>query len=894
LLLSLPAIAGFAVRHHLIRNAAKSGVELNIGAMELSLFRPAILHDIQWRAVSGTGVVTRATVNRARITLSPFRALFGGSLIASLRLEGLDAATTFGKPHRDHQIPIDHRASRSFLPKTLELENANLLIAHPLGTLRFRDVALVSGENHRGAARAGHLTLRGKTWGRLFKDIQAGTSRSGSKLQINNVLIGNQLVVRRWTIDLEQIANGKLMTSVEVAAFGGEFRGELRGQSAALHASGSLSQISIERFSEFMGSSVAAGGIIRQAKFGYRTSTDGTNGSAFSLRTEIANFRWANREFDSLVAGVTLIGNRLQIPDLQLRQDHNQLSLSGEMPITDWENWWKSDFTCDLSARIEKLDELSVFFGPTFAETSGRVIVDGSIRSQNGKLRGQLIASGSKLSIRGVPVQTLDAAAKFSGEELVLTNFQLLHKRDFLRARGNLNLRGDRRYSGELHCSVSDLSGYQPLLPRRLQGVNGAVAFDWWGDGAAKAHSGAFNCEISELRFAREIAPLQITAEGTYSPANLYTRYLKIANAEAELTCHAAAEPKRVRIDGIQLKTRDGHLEGAVALPFDLHAAARTGPIFTHLNLNEPMEFQLKARRLRLGPVFSGFGIALKGMLTADVAGTGTFKQPKLAGALELSEGQFTQAWRNIGAQIKFNGEAAYVESFTADTKWKQIQARGDVLLHDTFNPSMNLAVQLDALPLRIGEHVAISSAIDCQVKGPLKNITLTGTAAAFAAQVDGSFKIDQMLTKQPLTRIDVPFENCDVDVKLLTREPITITNGAQLGLDVRIFGNANMPEATGTLSLKQSPAQLGSEEFVVLEGVIYFSPGNNDTFVLNTESGNVIFGTAASSHKIPAQFSAIDLDRLNSTGETDGGLSDSGSAGAPFAAVTLRLEKLN
>ena len=137
------------------------------------------------------------------------------------------------------------------------------------------------------------------------------------------------------------------------------------------------------------------------------------------------NFQWESRQWDSLTFGGSLMDRRLQVSKLNLHQGHNQLNLSGEMALPmPGVQWWHNEFTCDLSAKIENMTELSALLLPEFKFAAGKATIDGSIRGRNKQFNGQLIVSGSRLTWRNAPIENLHAAVKLEGNECQISNLE--------------------------------------------------------------------------------------------------------------------------------------------------------------------------------------------------------------------------------------------------------------------------------------------------------------------------------------------------------------------------------------------------------------------------------------------------------------------------------------
>jgi len=165
------------------------------------------------------------------------------------------------------------------------------------------------------------------------------------------------------------------------------------------------------------------------------------------------------------VLGAMMVDRHLQIHNFELQQAHNTLNMSGDIAIPDSSGGWlQTDFNFDIDAKIDNVTELSLLFGSEFADTAGTAAINGSIRGQAKSFTGDLTVSGSNLTYRTVPLDTLQASVKFTGDEVQIPSFEIVRKKDFLRGKGGANFSSEKRYWGEVSASVRDLSLYSAIL----------------------------------------------------------------------------------------------------------------------------------------------------------------------------------------------------------------------------------------------------------------------------------------------------------------------------------------------------------------------------------------------------------------------------------------------
>jgi hypothetical protein len=212
---------------------------------------------------------------------------------------------------------------------------------------------------------------------------------------------------------------------------------------------------------------------------------------------------------------------RLQVPELELNQGRNALSLTGELVLpAPGQQWWQSEFTCNIAAKIGNLTELSALFLPDFKYTAGRATVNGSIRGKNELFYGQLIVAGSGLRWRDAPIENLHAAVNLNGNEIQVANIELFNQEDYVRGRGVVNIFGPAQYWGELRASVDDLGRSTPPSCRSRScrsRSRGAQCSTGQGEGSARGHSGRFLARLNKVRtlgaLAEQLHPINATCK---------------------------------------------------------------------------------------------------------------------------------------------------------------------------------------------------------------------------------------------------------------------------------------------------------------------------------------------------------------------------------------------
>ena len=659
LLLLIPGVFRFALRQLIALEGWRHGVEVQIGRVEGSLYEPVVLLRSQWTFHSRAGCLTRFEVTRAEAEFS-WQEFRPGHLQRWFRRLSLDGVT--GKVQLPPVSPVgsplrpEDEGKRAWYPAPtrVEAQGVDLLIQSESDFVRVLESRFLISEQQAGFIDIGHLVVQQPILTRTFHNIHGATALQDGRVQIADLQLDPAVQVRSVSADVREIARGRLDLDLQIDAFGGRIHAQAETipheRGTELEAGGNFNQIAIAPLAGFLGITDAAGGQIKEGNFSFRGSPRDFFGSAVKLRLEAVNFQWESRQWDSLTLGATLLDRRVQIPELELHQGHNELSLSGDVAVPNGRRpWWQSDFNFKIAARIENLTELSALLLPDFRYAAGRMRIDGSGGSKDQQYFGALIVSGSDLTWRSAPIQELRAALRLAGKELQVANLDLLNKDDYLLGQGVINLEDGHLYRGELRASVEDLATYaailqQPLVPASLAG---GASLRWMGEGSAKGQSGRFTARLRHLRpltpAASRLHPVDAELEGSYAPASLQFSKLNIADESCALTAQADIRARSVNFSSLKLTHgADVWLEGQALLPLDVWDAWPQAKL-PKLAEESLAKVHLKAAGLALGTAarLTGWNWPLGGAVDGEIEASGTLGHLQTSGQVALREGRF-------------------------------------------------------------------------------------------------------------------------------------------------------------------------------------------------------------------------------------------------------------
>lgn len=450
----------FAVRHFVRFEAWRNGVDAQLGSVGGSLFEPVILRNSVWSYEGETGPVTRFQIDTATATFS-WRNLLpraSGRWFQRLSLEGVTgktrlppAAELAARPAA-FALPIPRPRGRWLAaPVRFEAVDVDFIVESDGDYVRFVQTALTLSSVEAGTITASQIVVRQPWLTRTFRNVSGTTAIQDRKLQVAGLALEPGVEVQDFSTSLDSIARGQLKFAVDLAAFGGKLRADVQTlpdePQFAVYVAVPFSQINVARLAAFLGVSDAAGGTIKAGRFTFRGPPQQIAKASAELRFEAANFQWETRQWDSLVLGVKLLDGRIQVPELALAQGHNRLNLSGDMALPmPGVAWWRSEFSCDISAKIDNLTELSALMLPEFHYTAGRATIEGSVRGKDQQFNGRINITGSRLRWHDAPIEKLAASVKLNGNEYQITDISLFNGADYINGTGVVNIVGDKQY----------------------------------------------------------------------------------------------------------------------------------------------------------------------------------------------------------------------------------------------------------------------------------------------------------------------------------------------------------------------------------------------------------------------------------------------------------------
>lgn len=728
------------VRGVLKYNAWQSGATVSIGRIEGSFWEPVAVHDLLWTYRAESGAVTCIEVRHARGWLS-WSNIFpvpvagwiqnwarkaglhptgdAGQWFSELELSDVTAKLSLSGGQGVQTGPLAHWL-RNLLPLKIAhpghytVRNADLIIERGGDWLRASGLHFSLSDTSRGVMRAARVAMSAGGVRKDVTGVRAWTSLEGSTALVSGMRLAPDVMLRNFTVSLSDFADGRLAFTAELAAFGGDVSAEaevtFHDRRLKFDASGNFSKVSVAGAAAFFGLGDAAGGVLNAGSFTFRGEPSDFAKCEATLRFDAGAFQWETRQWDSLVVGLSLVDQRLQIHQFNLRQGENQLALKGTMALPQpGARWWDRQFDLKVDADIRNLTDLSALLLPEFKYTAGQLFIRGAVSGSGvqgespANYEGQMVVSGSSLQWRTAPVDNLSAALWFHERELRVINMQLAHGGDILRGSGRISL-ADGSYGGEWRLSTADLGVYRSLLSPHIlpTPLGGAVEATWSGSGGTAKHAGNFTAKLGRFRLLGPTGtlPLDAEASGEYKAGEFKLNKFQLSENGMTLSGGATVIPGTVDLRELRV-IHNGRacLEGAALVPLDLWQRWPDVNFVRLLNDTTASRVHLRAEDLDLRAVsrLTGVDWPIGGMLTGTLDAEGALGGLKLGGSVQFTGGIVPLDWkggvvREVTAQFTLDGSTIQITQATGKSADGDFGISGRLSLANPRAPAIEAA----------------------------------------------------------------------------------------------------------------------------------------------------------------------------------------------------------
>ncbi len=643
----------WGARKALVEFPPKLGLRLEVGSMQLHLFKPIEFRDVHFRVLEPKASRTDAEARLVRLDVNSLWAiLFGdGRVFAGATLEGL--AGTFDFRHeaviaqpvltlsREQQEQAAAITLR-FLPKALRLKSSGARFLADGQSYAAERLDGVFNESASGQLTVGDVRIDAGSIHQEIVNARATTAWKDGALYLSDLRLREEIVVRDFVANFVNL--GGFSLDWDLGAYGGTLRGNIvfgsQNDALELAASVAIVNLPLKPIPDLIALPAHADGIIRDARLTFRGNPDHPLDDEISLRLSADNFRWNERGWQSLVAGVTYIGRRLYVSTFELTQADNRITAGGELTIPGrLADLPRAHYVGTIAADVRDLTALASLAGPPFDQLGGQLYVHGSVQGDNGQLRGYLNGEASNIRYQALPPASAQVSIVAKDDELQVRYANLWADADRIEAKGSLGIRAPHNYSGEITGRIEDLGRYTPFAGDAVANnvFTGAATLDWQGDGTFRTHSGSFHVKLDDV--ITSATPTGLTGEfaATYSPENIYFKTVRLTHEKLELNSQLTVSASGVNVTGLALRRGSlGLLSGEGFVPLNLFALGAGKTLAQALSTEKPVYANFTSGELSVADLvqMAGQKANARGRLRLNLGASGPLPELKLSGQL--------------------------------------------------------------------------------------------------------------------------------------------------------------------------------------------------------------------------------------------------------------------
>ncbi|MEP6936710.1 MAG: hypothetical protein ABI871_01440 [Chthoniobacterales bacterium] len=639
-----PLFVVAGLRVWLWQKARQQHLTIEFAGIDAPLLRPLLVRELRIRSQPGAMFRTDFRAPRVEFDLK-LLALFGGQrgrVLRSLTLLNPRLEATRAESPDGANRSLDWSVLHDLLADSWEIRGLNGRLQGGGTVVDIHDFSLSASEAESGRFNAGQITLVSPLFRRTFGDLRGATTWMEDRLTIGAITLARGLDLQAITFDFRNLARRQISLDVDVDTFGGRLRAKVSSQEQNNHRAwdiaGSGSGISLAQISDAIGLTEPASGAVRALKFTFRGDTEHMADATASVWAEIASLTWHAHAAETIMFGASLYNHQIEIEQLYIKQQHNELTLSGESPLPGASaDWLNPNFRGGLSANIRDLAEFAPLLGGSANAFSGAISVNGTVATIDRKLSGKLDASGHALVLGGAPIDRLEGNLVLEGFDLAIPRLELRRGDDFLRGSGRIELNRAYNYSGTFASEVANIADYRSLLPSPSEGLTrGALKLDWTGNGNASAHHGSFRAQARELafNFARASPVFDADLEGLYSPDSTYFRRFHLANEHASFDAFATFASNYTQLQTVRLElSGKPRLEGNLFVPLSLRQWKPRNNVLESIEDDANFDIDLRVGGIDLAELGSAIrsNVPLHGSVAGSIAAYGTLAAPDVA-----------------------------------------------------------------------------------------------------------------------------------------------------------------------------------------------------------------------------------------------------------------------
>ncbi|HST31466.1 MAG TPA: hypothetical protein VLK27_11590 [Chthoniobacterales bacterium] len=461
-----PALVTGAVRSWLYWQARRQHLKLELGKIDAPLLRPVSIERL--RITNEAAVATQIELNAEHATLRlKLAKLIAGKFDGVHGLSIQNARLEVRRDFSGSKRPLDFnwRRLQALLPANFEIARLNLRVENGPSVVLIRNASVSGYQIESGRFSADECAITSPLFRQTFPQLRGATKWQDNRLTIGGLTLAHGIDLQSLLIDLSRLDNERADLQFDLDVLGGKIRASISNEWAGQHSiwnlAGTATGISLAQTSESLGFTDRLGGSLRACNFTFSGDPRDPFSGTASIWTELNDLSWHHRAADLIMLGAVFYNRQIQLQQLYIKQRQNQLTMNGEGALpsksTDWLN---PDFRGQILGNINDLGQFAELFGAEPRAFAGKVTIEGTLNAGQRKVGGYLAAAGTSLSFFKRQVDRFAAKINLKTDSLELEQFEVLRKKDYLRAQGAIDIAHEHNYSGNIEGKVGDASEY--------------------------------------------------------------------------------------------------------------------------------------------------------------------------------------------------------------------------------------------------------------------------------------------------------------------------------------------------------------------------------------------------------------------------------------------------
>src|SRR5947209_1246049 len=461
-----PCLTSTAVGGWRYWQARRQHLKIEVGKIDTPFLRPVRSQRIRITNEPAVATEIEVTAEHAALHLKLARLITGKTEgVHTLTIQNAQARVRRDFSGGKRPLDFNWRALQLLLPANFQIDHLELRVENGPSVVLLRNASISGNQIESGRFSAGEVAVTSPMFRQTFSQLRGATKWQENRLTIGGMNLARGVDLQTLLIDLSRLNDQRADLQFDLDVLGGKIRGSISnewgGQNSIWNLAGTANGISLAQSSEALGFTDRLGGSLRACNFTFRGDPRDPLGGTASVWTELNGLSWHKRAADVIMLGAIFYNRQIQLQQLYIKQRQNELSMSGEGAIPSKSaDWLNPDFRGQILGKVTDLGQFAELFGAGPRDFAGAIAIEGTLNARERKVGGFLAASGSSLSLFKRQIDRLTAKINLKADALELEQFELVRKKDFIRAQGKIDISHDNNYSGSMEAKVGDASEY--------------------------------------------------------------------------------------------------------------------------------------------------------------------------------------------------------------------------------------------------------------------------------------------------------------------------------------------------------------------------------------------------------------------------------------------------